>query len=72
MSGIVLRKKEGETPNALVYRFIKKVQQGGIIKEVKNRRFLKRKPSKTKIRASAAHRSEKALEVKEQKKLGLM
>ncbi|HEY4475884.1 MAG TPA: 30S ribosomal protein S21 [Candidatus Paceibacterota bacterium] len=66
-----VRKKEGESPNALIYRFTKKIQQSGILKEAKKRRFHSRKVSRLKRRLSAIHRSDKRREYEKAKKMGL-
>ena len=33
------KKKEGESATSLMYRFSKKVQRSGVVREVKKRRF---------------------------------
>ncbi|PIR05229.1 MAG: 30S ribosomal protein S21 [Candidatus Liptonbacteria bacterium CG11_big_fil_rev_8_21_14_0_20_35_14] len=63
-------KKEGEAAGSLLYRFTKKVQHSGVVKEVKKRRFLDRPLTKTKRRLSAIHKDKKADEVQRLKKLG--
>jgi len=65
-----IRKKEGEAASSLVYRFNKRVQQSGIIKEVKKRRFKKRVESKIKKRISAIYKNTKLKEVQKLRKLG--
>ncbi|OGZ02640.1 MAG: hypothetical protein A2430_02210 [Candidatus Liptonbacteria bacterium RIFOXYC1_FULL_36_8] len=65
-----IRKKEGEAASSLVYRFNKRVQQSGIIKEVKKRRFKKRAESKIKKRISAIYKNTKLKEVQKLRKLG--
>ena len=65
-----VRKKEGEAASSLVYRFNKRVQQSGIIKEVKKRRFKKRAESKIKKRISAIYKNTKLKEVQKLRKLG--
>jgi ribosomal protein S21 len=67
-----LRRKEGESISAFLYRFNKKMQQAGILKEVKKRRFQKRPISRFKRRASALHREQKRKEVIRAKKLGII
>lgn len=70
--GIIVKKKEGESPNSLVFRFTKKVQQSGVLREVKNRRFTKRGVSKPKRRASALHNRERKIAIEKAKKLGVV
>lgn len=65
-----IQNKEGESPMSLLYRFTKKVQHSGVLKEARGRRFRKRVMNKNKRRASALHREEKAAEVVKKKKMG--
>ncbi len=67
---IEIKKKEGESPNAFLYRFTKKVQQSGVLKEAKKRRTYVRPANKTNRRASAAYRANKKVEIEKQRKLG--
>lgn len=69
---IEVRKKENESPNSLIFRFLKKVQQSGVLREAKKRRFRSRSANDTKRRVSALHRVAKKKEVDRQKKLGLL
>ncbi|MBP6855891.1 MAG: 30S ribosomal protein S21 [Candidatus Pacebacteria bacterium] len=67
---IEIKRKEGESVNAFLYRFSKKIQQAGILKESKKRRFKKRSPNRRAMRDSALFRSSKKSEIEKQKKLG--
>jgi len=69
--GVIVKKKDGESPNSMVYRFVKKVQHSGVLREVKGRRFTKRGMNKNKRRLSAIHRTQKRAELEKAKKLGL-
>ncbi len=69
--GVIIRKKEGESPNSMIFRFTKKVQQSGVLREVKGRRFTKRATSKPKRRASALHKRAKRIALDKAKKLGI-
>ncbi|OGE83619.1 MAG: hypothetical protein A3B23_03640 [Candidatus Colwellbacteria bacterium RIFCSPLOWO2_01_FULL_48_10] len=69
--GVIVKKKEGESPNSMVYRFVKKVQQSGVLREVKGRRFTKRGVNKNKRRLSAIHRATKRAELEKTRKMGL-
>ncbi|PIR89112.1 MAG: hypothetical protein COU07_02690 [Candidatus Harrisonbacteria bacterium CG10_big_fil_rev_8_21_14_0_10_40_38] len=71
MKSVDVRRKEGETSNALIYRFLKKTQQSGVLKEAKKRRFHSRPESKIKRRQSAIHRSKKRVEYEKAKKMGI-
>jgi len=65
-----VKRKEGEAASSLVYRFNKRVQQSGLMKEVKKRRFNKRAVSKIKKRISAIYKDVKMKEVQKLRKLG--
>jgi hypothetical protein len=71
LMAIEVRKKEGESPNSILYNFTRKVKRSGIVKEIRGRKNHKRVISRIKRRASAIHREEKRVEVERQKKLGL-
>lgn len=68
---IKVSKKEGESASSLIYRFTKRVQQTGVLREAKKRRFFSRSESKLKRKLSALHRFAKRAEMVEQKKWGL-
>ncbi|MDO8585258.1 MAG: bS21 family ribosomal protein [bacterium] len=68
---VEVRKKEGESASSLLYRFTKKVQQSGVLKEAKKRRFHKRAQSGLKRKLSALHRVGKKVEMDRMRKLGL-
>ena len=55
----------------MVFRFTKKVQQSGVLREVKKRRFTKRAKSKPKRRASALHKRDKRAALERARKLGV-
>ena len=57
---------------ALVYRFTKKVQQSGVLKEARKRRFHRRQPNRAKRLVSALHRETKKKEIERARKLGLL
>ncbi len=65
-----MNKKENESPNTLVYRFIKKVQQSGVLKETKKRRFTVREPNRNKRRSGALHRLEIRKVAEYERKMG--
>ena len=68
---VEVRKKEGESASSLLYRFTKKVQQSGVLKEAKKRRFHKRAVSGLKRTLSALNRVEKKVEMDRMRKLGI-
>ncbi|MEK7590560.1 MAG: 30S ribosomal protein S21 [Patescibacteria group bacterium] len=68
---IVVKKREGESDSALIYRFVKKIKRSGILKEAKHRRFKDRPVSRIKKRLSALHREVKKKEMERAKKLGI-
>ncbi|MBI2025109.1 MAG: 30S ribosomal protein S21 [Candidatus Harrisonbacteria bacterium] len=67
-----VRKKENETTNTLIYRFLKRVQHSGVLREAKKRRFHDRPANRLKRRLSALHRENKKREVEKAKKLGIL
>lgn len=68
--GVIIKKKEGESPNSMIFRFTKKVQQSGVLKEVKGRRFTTRATTKNKRRLSALHKVTRKAEMEKARKLG--
>jgi ribosomal protein S21 len=67
---ILIRKKEGESANSLVYRFVKKVQQGGVLRESKKRRFSSRQPNTTSVKKSRLYKIKRTAEIERSRKLG--
>jgi ribosomal protein S21 len=67
---IEVRRRKNETTNAFIYRFNKRVQQSGILKEVRKRRVSKRAENKTKRRHRALYRIVKQQELAKQRKQG--
>lgn len=68
---IEVKKREGENPGYLISRFLKKIQQSGVLREAKKRRFQHRSINRNKRRLSAIHRENKKIEFEKAKKLGL-
>ena len=67
-----LKRREGESVGAFIYRFNKKIQRSGVLREAKKRRFRGRPDSKLKKKLSALHREVKRKETKKLAKLGLL
>ncbi|MBI4993990.1 hypothetical protein HZC33_03535 [Candidatus Wolfebacteria bacterium] len=67
-----IKRKEGESVNAFLFRFSKRMKQSGILLEKKNRRYKKRTVSKAKRKASAIYRDKKKKEYAEMRKKGLL
>ncbi len=65
-----LKRREGESINAFLYRFSKKMQRSGILIEAKKRKHTSRRISRVKRRASALHREKKKKEMERKKKMG--
>ena len=65
-----ITRKEGEAASSLIYRFTKKMQQSGLLREVKKRRFHNRPQSRIKRRGSALFRAKRAGEIRRLKKMG--
>lgn len=60
MSTIIeVKRKKGESFDALLRRFTRRVQQSGKVLEVRGGRFLARKPKKNRTHDSALRRLEK-------------
>lgn len=55
----------------LLFRFTKKVQHSGVLKEARGRRTRKRAINKTKRRLSALHREVKRAKVEHDRKMGV-
>ncbi len=68
---MLIKRKEGESVSSLLYRFSKKVQQSGVLREAKKRRYHDRSVSRIKRKLSALHRVSKKKETERLKKLGL-
>jgi ribosomal protein S21 len=67
---IEARKRENEAINSLIYRFNRKVQQSGLVKETRKRTFTTRPANRTKRRDAALYRIEKRDELVKVKKYG--
>jgi len=67
---IEVKRRKNESPTTLIYRFIKRVQQTGVLRESKKRRFQDRSPNRLKRKLSALHRDAKKKEFERLKKLG--
>lgn len=68
---ISIKKRDGESVSSLIYRFGKRVQQSGVLKEARARRFNKRIANKRGRRVSALKRERKQTEIRRQRKLGI-
>jgi len=68
---IEIRKKEGETPTAMLFRFTKRMKQSGVLTETRKRRFHARPQNKRKRRIAAQYRAAKKVETARLRKLGL-
>lgn len=69
---IEVKRKEGESASAFLYRFTKKMQHSGVLKEAKKRKYSGRAVNKNKRREMALYREDKKIETAKKKKLGLM
>lgn len=67
---IIVKKRENEPINSLIYRFNKRTRQSGVVKEVRKRRFRERPQNKIAKRKSTLYRLEKKQEVDKKRKLG--
>lgn len=67
---IEIKKREGETAAAFIYRFNKRIKNSGLVKEVRKRQFRKRSGNKRQRKLSAVYRSKKETEILKAKKYG--
>ncbi len=67
-----LKRKQGESISAFLYRFSKKIQQSGILREAKKRKYRSRPVSKNQRRLLAIYRSKKQKEMEKAKKMGVL
>jgi ribosomal protein S21 len=68
---IEVKKKEGESANALLFRFSRRIKRSGVLKEANKRRFRGRAANKRSRKISAIHRSRKRTEIVRMKRLGV-
>ena len=66
-----VKKREGESTNSLIFRFIKRVKQTGVLFESKKRRFRSRPQNRLKRKLSALHREVRKKEMETARKMGL-
>lgn len=66
-----VKKKENESTGSFLYRFSKKVQQSGILKEARKRRYHHRPKSRLKRKEAAIYQMIKHAETTKAKKMGL-
>ncbi len=69
---IEVRKRDNETVGSLLFRFTRKTQQSGVLREARKRRFKARTVSRTSRRDSALHREGKRKEFFRARKLGIV
>lgn len=69
---IEVRKRDGDSPNAILFNFTKRIKRSGVLREVRKRKYYARPESRIKRRTSAIHREGKHQDVERQKKLGLI
>lgn len=65
-----VRKRKNENVGSFLYRFSKRIQQSGVLKEVKKRRSRTRPQNKGKRRLAALYRMNKKEEITKLKKYG--
>lgn len=69
---VTVKKREGESSNALIFRFTKKVRRSGVILETRRRRFKDRPVSRRTRKISALFKAQKRQEMIRAKKLGTL
>lgn len=68
---IEIKKKEGETSGSFLYRFNKRIQRSGLVKETRKRQFQSRPTNRRKRREGALYRIKKQSELAQTKKHGV-
>ncbi len=68
---IEIKRRKNENSNAFIYRFNKRVQQSGVLKEVRKRRSSGRTENKLKRRKRALYRITKQADIAKQRKQGV-
>jgi len=69
---ISIKRKEGESINSFLRRFSKRIYQSGILKEVKKKRFKRRKPNLRARKVSALYKVKKQKEMSKAQKMGTL
>jgi len=67
-----IKRKEGESINSFLRRFSKRIYQSGILKEVKKKKFKRRKPSLRARKISALYKVKKQKEMSKAQKMGTL
>lgn len=67
---IQVRKKERETAESLIRRFSRRVQQSGVLRQVRRQRFHQPEQSRTKRREGALYKVKIRKQINRLKKLG--
>ena len=67
---IEVKRREGETINSVLFRFNKRVQHSGIVKEARKRQFAKRRANRRRVRLAALYRISQQDRLNRAKKLG--
>ncbi|OGY65915.1 MAG: 30S ribosomal protein S21 [Candidatus Harrisonbacteria bacterium RIFCSPLOWO2_01_FULL_40_28] len=67
-----VRKREGESASSMLYRFSKIMQQSGVLKEAKKRRFHLRKNNKRARRLSALYKDKQERQIEQARRSGTM
>jgi ribosomal protein S21 len=67
---IQVRKKDRETPESLIRRFSRRVQQSGMLQRVRKLRFRKDEKSRVKRREEALYKTKIRKEIDRLKKMG--
>ena len=67
---IQVKRKEKETSESLIRRFSRRVQQSGVLRQVRKLRFHVEEPSREKRRAGALYKVKIRKEINRLKKLG--
>ncbi|MDP3729344.1 MAG: 30S ribosomal protein S21 [bacterium] len=66
-----VKRRENESSSSLMYRFTKKVQHSGILREARKRRFYNPPENRAKRKLGAVYREGKRIEFLAARKLGI-
>ena len=69
---VQVNKRERESVNSLVRRFMRTVQQSGVLIRAKKSKFYEKDLTKRQMRERALHREKKIQEMEKLKKLGIL
>ena len=67
-----VKRRERETTSSVIRRFVRAVQQSGVLLRAKRTRFYEKKKTRREMKAKALHREKVVSEQEKLRKLGLL